>query len=96
MPTIVKFDQATTASDFIENINLLQKDDAIQVVTIDGNCLKGNFIDIGKEIAEFYKRMPLRFQVDVASSMKYENYCWRLPIETEVSSVFREQKLWKS
>lgn len=68
----------------------------MSVVEIDGDCLKGNFIEIGKEIAEFYQRMPLRFQVDVASSMKYENYCWRLPIEKAGSSVFREQKLWKS
>lgn len=96
MTTTIEFDQTTTASDFIKNIDFLQHDSTMPVVLVDGISLKGNLIDTGKEIAEFYKRMPLRFQVDVASSMKYENYCWRRPIEKAVSSVFREQKLWKS
>lgn len=92
----VSFNQNTTAGGFIENINALQNKVGMVKIVIDGEELSDDIMAAGVDIARFYNKMPLRFQVDVACGMNYENYLWRAPIEKAVSSVFRDQKLWKS
>jgi hypothetical protein len=91
---IIEFNNTTTASGFIANLNALQ--DHLGKIVIDGYELEDNIFAAGRAIATFYSRMPKQFQVDVACVMPHENYVWRTPIETAVSAVFRQEKLWKN
>ena len=94
--TSVSFNQNTTAEEFIANIAALQNKVGNVKIFIDGEDLSDDIMAAGFDIARFYNRQSLDFRVATARSMVYENYVWRAPIETVVSSVFRQEKLWKN